>query len=203
MLPFAMFLFLAPNTAIVLLFGEKYLMSANVLRVLAVGYSIQTLFGPNGLTLVSTGRTKEVFVSTVLGALGTVVACILLVPEHGALGAAIGTSVALALSNLARSLFLFYRHGIHALSLEFIKPVSFTIAFGLFAYGALSMLRPVGHPLPYVACLLLMFPLSLSSPFFTKSITPEDMATLKSVETRIHRKTLFSDRIHSWLTLRR
>jgi O-antigen/teichoic acid export membrane protein len=197
-LPFLFLFLFAPDFVLSSLFGQKYLESANVLRILSIGFSIQTFFGPNGSTLIAAGKSKEVFGSTMLGALVTIVICVLLVPGLGALGAAIGTTIALLVSNIFRSLFLFAKYGIHPISKYFIKPMVLSIFILSISYSLLKFVYNQHHISIYLSIFVVSFFITLFSPFLTRSLQNEDFATLKAFENQISHKTNFTDKLNSW-----
>ena len=86
------------------LFGEDYLVGANVLRIIVCGYFIKVLVGSVGQLLVMTGHEKLQRRSLALSVSLLLVLLILLSPL-GALGGAMAIFLAVALNNL---LVLFY-----------------------------------------------------------------------------------------------
>ena len=117
-----------------LLLGAKYHDVANILRVLAIGFSFHTFLGPNGMTLIAYGDTRNVFIGTIIAFLLSVAFCIILIPRYGAFGAAIGTAGAKMLSNLYISIMLFIKFGIHPFSEKYLKPLLFIGATGFMVY---------------------------------------------------------------------
>jgi O-antigen/teichoic acid export membrane protein len=88
----------------VLLFGQRYADSGTYLALLAVGYYFQAALGFNGLTVQVFGRLGYTVTVNVLAAGYNAGVNLLLIPRHGALGAAIGTSSALVVHNLLKQL---------------------------------------------------------------------------------------------------
>lgn len=83
----------------VLLFGERYASSADVLVLLSIGYYVNAALGHNAYTLVAFGRGRLLATVNVTCALTNLLLCWLLVPEHGAVGVGIANCATLALQN--------------------------------------------------------------------------------------------------------
>jgi len=86
----------------VLLYGARYEQSAIVLAVLAFGYYFDAALGFNGLTLKVYGKLRYSVVINVLAGLFNLGAILVLIPRYGALGAAIGTCLALVVHNILK-----------------------------------------------------------------------------------------------------
>lgn len=80
-------------------FGEPYVASSAVLAVLAVGEYANAALGLNAYTLNVFGRVRFVLLTTGLATLAGASLAWVLVPAHGALGAAWGLTAALLLQN--------------------------------------------------------------------------------------------------------
>lgn len=86
---------------VLLLFGPAYVETAGVLRVHVASFLFTTLGIARGRFLIADGQTWFAFASTALGAAANVALNLVLIPRHGALGAAWATVAAYALSNYA------------------------------------------------------------------------------------------------------
>jgi O-antigen/teichoic acid export membrane protein/glycosyltransferase involved in cell wall biosynthesis len=75
-----------------LLYGVKYLEAAGLLSLLAVGEYVNVAFGLSGLTLRLLNHVRYSVAINLVAAGAAVLACVLLVPRFGALGAAVATS---------------------------------------------------------------------------------------------------------------
>lgn len=180
------------------LFGEEYREAANVLRVLTVGFSFHTFLGPNGMTLISYGNTRVVFLGTTLAAASTVVLCLSLVPDYGACGAALGIAVAQVISNLFISIVLYMRFCIHPFSAHYVKPVLFAVSTGLAAYALLSPILASGE-LAHLLLFLLLALLALLAPLATMSMTWADMDLLGAMERRLWGAPHMTNLIGVWM----
>ena len=193
-LPLLLFFLLEAEFIVVWLFGSEYQSAANVLRVLAVGFSVHTFLGPNATTLISRGDTRIVFHGTAIAAFSTVVLCLILVPYYGALGAAFGTALAKSISNVYISVVLYTRLGIHPFTSMYIKPVAFSIITILLFYAILDI-GNVSHPVPHLLLLPAMALFTLISPLVTRSMDRADVEIIGAIERRMWTKNI----ITNWL----
>lgn len=193
-LPLLLFFLLDAEFIVVSLFGSEYQDAANILRVLALGFSVHTFLGPNATTLISRGNTRAVLHGTGIAALFTVLLCLALVPHYGAFGAAVGTAVAKSISNVYISIALYLRVGVHPFSAQYIKPVIFSITSSL-AFYALLNVTGIAHPVAHLLLFLVMVLLALVSPLVTRSMDPADVEIIGSLERRLWKKNI----IVSWL----
>jgi O-antigen/teichoic acid export membrane protein len=90
--------FASPVT--VTMFGERYASSAPYLAVLATGYFVNAALGFNALTLQVVGRLGWVTKVNVFVVVLHVALALVLVPRHGAMGAAVAIAVTLVVQNL-------------------------------------------------------------------------------------------------------
>ncbi len=199
-LPLLLYLFLDTEFIIGLLFGERYRGIEWVLRILVIGYSLNTLVGPNGTTLMSAGSNSTVFTGVLLAAGGAVALCLLLVPQYGAMGAALGTALAQFVSNGYLSIMLYIKMGIKPFSIAYLKPVILTIILSVataFYVGIEDQASWIWHALFFF--LLVVF--SLTSPITTMAMTDVDVELLAGVERRFLKSTRFSDRLDKRLAV--
>ncbi|ADE16366.1 polysaccharide biosynthesis protein [Nitrosococcus halophilus Nc 4] len=180
------------------LFGEKYHDTANVLRVLTIGFAIHSLLGPNGMTLISYGNTRIVFIATILGAISIMTLCLVLVPYYGALGAALGTAAARLVTNIFVSFYLYKLFGIHPFRAEYVKPVIFTIFASILCVMILKLSYVIMNELLHLLLFFLIGLLALLSPIVTRSMSSNDLEILRSVENRLWGKTHIVNRISVW-----
>ena len=85
-----------------LLYGHRYEDSWVYMAMLSFGYYFNTALGFNGLTLRIFGVIRYIVVINVLAATTNVVLNLFLIPQFGALGAAIGTTLTLVVHNLLK-----------------------------------------------------------------------------------------------------
>jgi O-antigen/teichoic acid export membrane protein len=86
----------------VALYEERYRESATYLALLSFGYYFNVALGFNGLTLKVVGRLRYIVSLNLAAALTNVVLNLLLIPQFGALGAAVGTTATLVVHNVLK-----------------------------------------------------------------------------------------------------
>ncbi len=94
------------------LYGQRYEASAIYLAMLSFGYYFSTALGFNGLTLRIFGVVKFVIVVNLLAVVANVALNLVLIPQFGALGAAIGTTLTIVIHNLLKQAGLRFGTGI-------------------------------------------------------------------------------------------
>ena len=127
----------------VTLFGERYGGSAAYLSVLSVAYYFNAALGFNGLTLKVFGKVRFIVVISVIAAIVNLALNFALVPEYGALGAAIATASTLVAHNLLKQWGLLRGTGIAFFEREH-APVYLTVAL---AAGVLLVLHEILEPI--------------------------------------------------------
>lgn len=194
-LPLLIYFLIDAEFIVEFLFGPAYREACDILRILTLGYSVHTFFGPNGMTLASYGETRLLFVASFIASVGAVALCIILIPLYGATGAAYGASIAKVLHNIGLSYFLFIRFQIHPFAQEYIRPVFFVL---LVAVPVAIIWRDVSardlllHSILFSVIVLL----TLVSPFITRSISPTDLEIIHGIERRFTAK---AGSVRRWL----
>ena len=97
-IPIFLTLALIPG-ALLALFGETYSLGASALAILAVGQLLNTAAGPLGQVINMSGRAYVNMMNNAAVAGLNVVACIVLIPRFGMVGAALSFASSLALVN--------------------------------------------------------------------------------------------------------
>lgn len=185
-----------------LLLGAKYHDVANILRVLAIGFSFHTFLGPNGMTLIAYGDTRNVFIGTILAFLLSVAFCIILIPRYGAFGAAIGTAGAKMLSNLYITIILFVRFGIHPFSKKYLRSLLFIGTTGFMVYYFFGRHLLNNAFIQHILLFLLISFIVLSAPILCRSLNESDMSLFRAIERRMLNTSVFSDRINLWINVK-
>ncbi len=176
------------------IFGKEYLTSSDVLRIMAVGFSIHALMGPNGATLISLGHTGVIFSCTLFSGMVAFILCILLIPRYGAIGAALAMASARIISNIFLSLILYIKTRIHPFNLNFIKPIAISSVFVI-------ILRVFLNPNNYsglvfhIALFFVIFLTIIVAPFISRSLEETDIEILKTIERRIWQRTLITEKL--------
>lgn len=99
-LPFVLPLVVAPGF-VMSLFGEEFRGGSIVLVLLALGQYVNVATGSVGYLLMMTGHERIMRNITLAAAALNIGLCVLLIPTLGITGAAIGTSIAMAVQNIA------------------------------------------------------------------------------------------------------
>jgi O-antigen/teichoic acid export membrane protein len=115
-------LVLIPFAELVLrIYGEEYTRAANALRLLVVGQFINAASGPCALVLAATGKQKFALYGFGLGLVVSVGLILLLVPQYGVAGAAMGAVMGLLVWNVLLVYWAWRLFGIRTLvNLKFI-----------------------------------------------------------------------------------
>jgi O-antigen/teichoic acid export membrane protein len=107
--PLVFYLLFDPESAVQIAFGAEYLRGARSLQVLAVGFYVAVITGPNSNTLVSLGETKLLAATNALAVVFNIGLNVVLIPEYGILGAAVATTLSLAAVNGLQIAYLYTR----------------------------------------------------------------------------------------------
>ncbi len=91
----------------VLLFGERYAGSGIILAILALGNYFNSALGLNSYTLRVYGKVRAIVGIDIASGLLSLVVSLLLIPQFGAIGAAIGVASTLIIYNLLNHLGLY------------------------------------------------------------------------------------------------
>lgn len=188
-LPVLLCMLLAPKSILSLLFGKKYIGASIALQLLVIGKFVHTFLGPNGMTMISLGRTGIILLCTLVSALSNIILNLLLIPKYGLAGAAGASAFSLALANILLSGFILKFSNIHPFSKNYLKPVSITFIVSLVLFKLNLNI--------FLLIILISF-LSLASIFFTKSIDQEDIWLLDPLERKIFKHNGLSSRLASW-----
>ncbi|WP_439028733.1 flippase [Haloarchaeobius sp. DT45] len=147
-----------PSQTLALTFGQEYIEGATALTVLAAGFFVHTLVGPNDSTLTSTGRTRIVMYDNVIIVGLNFALNILLIPRYSFLGAAVATSVSYAALNALYSIQLYHALGIHPVTHALARPAGAGLALAGVLYlvtsrlfGPVSVLGMIAAMLVYTA----------------------------------------------------
>ena len=95
------------------LFGPGFAAGAPVLSVLVIGQAVAAMTGSCGKAMIAMGRIRQNMVNVITMLCLNVVLCLLLIPEHGALGAACAATVARSLVRIALAAQVWWAFRIH------------------------------------------------------------------------------------------
>ncbi|MGH2521916.1 MAG: flippase, partial [Anaerolineales bacterium] len=116
------------------LYGTRYQESALILALLSFGHYFNAALGFNGLTLKVYGKLRYSVVINVLAGVINLAAILLLIPRYGALGAALGTCIALVAHNVLKQAGLRLGTGINLFEWRYFR------VYLIITLGALGLL---------------------------------------------------------------
>jgi O-antigen/teichoic acid export membrane protein len=183
-LPIFFVLFFFPEMTISFLFGERYIVSAEPLRILSLAFMSNVFMGVGGILLLVIGRSRTIMNITVFNATLNVLLNYILIKKlgYGVNGASWATGFTYFMGGCLGA-FVCYRYsGIHPFRGKYLKPV-----VGLALSGLLIYVMAKGLPL-YFWMLPLYFALFVGSyialMLFTKSIDREDIMIIDAVSQK-------------------
>ncbi len=181
-LPIFSVMFLFPEATVKFFFGEKYVSSAPVLQILALGFMFHTFLGLNGLSLVVIGQPKLNMIGDTFAVISNVVLNILLIPKYGMVGAGVATAVSYFVANVFRSIWLYQRVGIHPFSWNYVKP----LIISFFLLGLIQSLHlkvpNIWYAIPVLLVFLIVYGFLV---LLSRSVDREDVELLLAIEKRL------------------
>ncbi|HSJ92255.1 MAG TPA: flippase [Ilumatobacter sp.] len=138
------------------MFGEIYRSSGTYLSLLALGYYFNAAMGFNGLTVKTAGRVGYTLVISLIAVVTNIVLNLLLIPEHGALGATIATLITLITHNVLKQLGLRLGTGVPLYPAPMMWPYAVIVTATVLLYSVfhfVDLSLPVGMALIAVVSL--------------------------------------------------
>jgi O-antigen/teichoic acid export membrane protein len=183
-LPFFFILFFFPEMTLFYLFGERFIAASDALRILLLGFLLQSFMGANGLLMMVTGMSRALMHITLLETVLNVLLNYVLI-KHVGLGI-IGSSIAVLVyqisGNVIISLILFRKHCLHPFTPEYIKPVIASGVIGIILYTIAKQLPLHLWMMPlYFVLFIISYCLSL---LFTRSLDREDMMIFEALSLK-------------------
>ena len=182
-LPLFFVLFLFPDVVLNLLFGSRYIGAAVALQILALGFFLNPVTGPNYHTLIAMGKTKIIMQTFLISGVTNIILNIALIPLLGIIGAAIASASALAIATTMLSVKLYQFSKIHPLTRNYLKPIiiSIGVIFVIFIIAKNFLTVTFWTLLVLFVLFLLVYALLL---LLTKSFDTEDVMILLEIEKR-------------------
>jgi O-antigen/teichoic acid export membrane protein len=183
-LPLFFILFFFPEMTLSYLFGERFIIASDALRILLLGFLLQSFMGANGLLMMVTGMSRALMHVTLLETVLNVLLNYVLI-KHVGLGI-IGSSIAVLVyqisGNIIISLILFRKHRLHPFTPEYIKPVIVSGFIGIILYTIAKQLPLYLWMMPlYFILFITCYGLSL---LVTKSLDKEDIAMFEALSVK-------------------
>jgi O-antigen/teichoic acid export membrane protein len=184
-LPLFFILFFFPEMTLSYLFGERFVVASDSLRILLLGFLLQSFIGANGLLMMVTGMSRVLMHITLFKTVLNVLLNYLLI-KHVGLGI-MGSSIALLGYQIAggiiASLILFRKHRLHPFTPEYIKPVIASAFIGIILYAIAKQLPLHLWMMPlYFLLFIVSYCLSL---LFTRSLDREDYAIFEAISSKM------------------
>jgi len=98
----ALLIFLLVPGFVMSIFGSEFTASADLLRVLAVGQLVNIVTGSVGFVLLMTENLRSILITSILMLITVAGLSFLLVPQFGAMGAALATTGSLLVASIIR-----------------------------------------------------------------------------------------------------
>jgi O-antigen/teichoic acid export membrane protein len=184
--PVAVYLFAVPEALVNVLFEERYGLAATVVPVLVVARVFPHLSGYSGSLLTGSGYTRLLFVRIALQFGINLVLDLVLIPELGIFGAAIGSVTAVVAGSLFEIGAAKYLHGVQITSWSHWSG----LGSGVLAFATLIALKPSVSPLvavltfPVVTMVIYVGGLLLSG-----GIYDEDIEQLRTAAGKLNART--------------
>jgi stage V sporulation protein B len=187
----ALFLLALPITAIIilfaaqllqLLFGAAYVTAAPVLRILAAGFFLQAITGPNGNTLIMMGYSRRYLVYTAIAGLVTIGLYLLLITRLGKTGAALATVAGILLLNGIFAWQLYRTAGINplrAMRLALFVPLILALTAALMIERLTGHLAPPWLMLPVLIAIFLILYISFAILF--QMVRPQELQAIRKL----------------------
>lgn len=182
-LPLFLLLFIFPESVLNFFFGMNYVPASQALRILAFGYLIMNLLGPNGTTLIAIGETRFLLYASIAAASINVLLNTVLIPPMGIVGASLATAIALSVHCIIRHNKVRSRLKINPITKNLIKTTFITtVLIGSISFFVLNYVHITFWILPllFVFFYLIHFFVIL----FSKSIEPEEVKMFLEIEKR-------------------
>ncbi|MFC1904401.1 oligosaccharide flippase family protein [Chloroflexota bacterium] len=182
-LPIFLISFLFPKAVLFIFFGYGYIPAADALRILAAGFMVRNLFGPNGTTLVAMGHPRFLIWATLAAAILNIALNILLIPPLGIVGAAIASAVSIVLTHSVYAAKLYSLCRVQPLSKNMLKPATVCIISATLVWAIAQQFAPLSWWL-----LIILFTIYLGiygiATLITRSFDKEDIDMLLEIEKR-------------------
>ncbi|MEO6571514.1 MAG: flippase [Ilumatobacteraceae bacterium] len=141
------------------MFGEQYRSSGTYLSLLSLGYYFNAALGFNGLTVKTAGRVAYTIWISLIAVVMNIGLNLLLIPDHGALGAAIATLVTLLAHNVLKQLGLRLGTGVPMYPANMVTPYVVIVVASAFLYAFMHIVQPglvIGFVLATVVSLIVL-----------------------------------------------
>lgn len=182
-LPIFYIMFVFPEITLDLFFGSRYTEASVTLQILTVGFLLDSLFGFNYYTLLSSGKSKFLMNCSLISAFLNIILNALLIPPYGMVGAAIASAASFAAIEIYMTTTLYKIFRIHAFTKSYIKVIIIsTLLISLFYFGKCLFEDSLWTLILTLVFFIVIYTLSI---LFSKSLDKDDIIMLKTMEQRI------------------
>jgi O-antigen/teichoic acid export membrane protein len=169
-------LFLFPEQVITILFGERFIDAAPIVRILASGFLFHSFWGPNGIIMVVVGMSREITYVSIFGALFNFILNFLLISIFplGIIGAAFACILTYVALNALVSFIIYKKSGTHPFTWSYFKTAACAAFMGFSIFLLSRFLPDDGWLLPFYFFLFCFGYIYLL--IATRSIDKEDIS---------------------------
>lgn len=150
-LPIFFVIFFFPEMIITFLFGARFLGAAMPLRILSLGFLLQTVLGPSIILMIALGLSRDIRRISFLGVFLNITLNYLFIKHLGLglVGAAVATMLSYSSISGINFVTLYRKSGFHSFTAKYIKPVLGSGTVGVAVYGIAKMLPLSFWMLPF------------------------------------------------------
>lgn len=181
--PIFMLMVLFPERILSFLYDIRYTDASFVLQILAFGIVLNSYFGLNYYTLLSTGRSSFLLRCSLISAFLNVSLNFLLIPSYGMVGAAIASTSSFLLIEVYMTIILYKSFKIHSFSSSYLR---FTFAVILLSLTAISVrdifITTFQRSMILYSLVLFFYLLSI---YHTKLLDKDDILIIRKTKMKI------------------
>jgi O-antigen/teichoic acid export membrane protein len=181
--PIFMLMVLFPERILSFLYDIRYTDASFVLQILAFGTVLNSYFGLNYYTLLSTGRSSFLLRCSLISALLNVGLNIILIPSYGMVGAAIASAFSFLLIEVYMTITLYKSFKMHSFSISYLRFTFAVILLSLTAISVRDIFMTTFQRSMILYSLFLFF--YLLSIYCTKLLDKEDLLILRKTKIKI------------------
>jgi len=108
------------SSIIRLMFGDKYIAASPTLKILSVGYLINSLVGPAGSLIITIGKLLQFLIVNIISIILTISLDVTLIPRLGFNGSAISHATSIAVKNIILLILINRNLGLQPFNLRYV-----------------------------------------------------------------------------------
>lgn len=182
-LPIFFIIFIFPEFILNLFFGSRYIGVSATLQILAFGCILDSYFGFNYYTLLSTGKSKLLMNCSLFSASLNVILNYILIPHYGIIGAAVASICSFALVEIYMTVKLYTFIKYHPFTKSYIKItcISIILVYIFYTYRGVFV-SSIGTVTMYLLLFVAMYTILL---LLSCSLNQTDVEMIKTIKKRI------------------